>query len=349
VLELHTLGAIENYYGAVSPGSVGNNTQGQRAGYTEIDVFEFAKALTGWAVSDGGDSSPDTGAFLFRANRHYNFSQGPIEMMDVSITSPGGGESDVTDILDYLAGHYGTARFVAWKLCTRLIGDNPPESIVGSTADEFYNRRFDSDQLKEVYRHVLTSSEFTTTWGEKVRRPVETVVRAMRGCGVDLSMRIDHSPSNSIFGRLDDTSHYPFGYSPPTGFPDQREMWQGAGPLVMSWRTVTYMLRNTGENLPGSGPILNLAEQTNGLLPSTSDRTPQNIVNAWMDRALGYALPSNVSDRMVQFITDIAGIGSNQTLHDFTDTGNTGSGSTYQRIIRGVVGLILMAPDAMRR
>lgn len=349
VLELHTLGAIENYYGAVDPNTVGNNVHGQRAGYTEIDVFQFARALTGWAVSDTTDDSPDTGEFMFRPARHYNFSDGPIEVLDVTISGPGGGESDVTDILTYLARHYGTARYVAWKLCTRLIGDNPPESIVSSTADEFYNRRFDADQLKEVYRHVLLSSEFQTTWGLKVARPVETLVRAMRASDVDLTIRIDHGVSNGVFGRLDDTSHYPFGYGPPTGFPDERVFWQGAGPLIMSWRTITYMLRRSDENLPGSGPILNLAAQTNAMLPSTASRTPQNIVSQWMTRALGYALPTPVSDRAEQFITGIAGIGANQSLHDYTDTTNTTNSSTYQRIIRGVVGLVLMAPDAMRR
>ena len=349
VLELHTLGAIENYYGAVEPGTVGTNIHGQRAGYTEIDVFQFARALTGWGVADGNFSSADTGEFLFRADRHYDFSQGSIEVMDETINSPGRGESDVTDILDYLAGHYGTARYIAWKLCTRLIGDNPPESIVSSTADEFYNRRMDADQLREVYRHVLMSNEFQTTWGEKVKRPVETLVRAMRGANVDLTIRIDHSLSSSIFGRLDDTSHYPYGYRPPTGFPDFKEMWSGTGPLIMSWRTITYMLRQSSENLPGSGPFLNLAAQTNALLPSTASRTPRNIVSEWMTRSLGYALPTGVSDRMEQFITGIAGISATQSLHDYTDTNNTSNSSTYQRIIRGVVGLVLMAPDSMRR
>lgn len=84
----------------------------------------------------------------------------------------------------------------------------------------------------------------------------------MRASGADLTIRIDHSLSNGVFGRLDDTSHYPFGYSPPTGFPDERVMWQGSGPLVMTWRTITHMLRRSDENLPGAGPFLNLAEPT---------------------------------------------------------------------------------------
>lgn len=339
VLELHTLGAIENYYGAVDPNTLPNNSKGQRSGYTEIDVFEFAKALTGWAVSDTADGSPDTGEFIFRAHRHYDdWAEAPIRVMDVELTASNG-ENDVTDILDYLAGHFGTARFIAWKLCTRLIGDNPPTSIVDSTAEEFYARRNDADQLKEVYRHVLLSSEFQSTWGQKVKRPIETLVRAMRGASVDFTIRIDHSTSNSVFGRLDDTGQFPFGYAPPTGFPDEKEIWQGSGPLIMSWRTITYMLRQSS--------LVNLAEQTNSGIPDPNDRTPVNIVDFWMQRALGYALDGATADRMVQFITDT--IGGIDTDPINTDSSNTGSSSTYQRIIRAVVGLVLMAPDAMRR
>lgn len=338
VLELHTLGAIENYYGPADPATVPNNAKGQRAGYTEIDVFQFARALTGWGVSDSNYGSPDTGEFLFRSARHYDFSQGPLQVMDVSIAAPGGGEADVTDILDHLAGHYGTARFIAWKLCTRLIGDNPPEAIVASTADAFYDRRDDADQLREVYRHVLLSNEFQSTWGAKVKRPIETLIRAMRAADVDFTIRIDDSVSNGVYYRLDDTGQYPFGYEPPTGYPDEREMWQGSGPLIMSWRTITYMLRQSS--------IVNLADQTNTGIPLAADRTPQNVVDFWMDRALGYALDGAVTARIVQFITDLLAIASTDPIPNSADTG---ASSSYQRVIRAVVGLILMSPDALRR
>jgi uncharacterized protein (DUF1800 family) len=337
VLELHTLGAIENYYGAVEPGSLDDNIHNQRTGYTEIDVFQFARALTGWSVANGGNELPDTGAFIFNPDRHYNFSDGPIEVMDISISETGG-ESDVTNILNYLAGHYGTARHVAWKLCTRLIGDNPHPDIVESTANEFYNRRADGDQLKEVYRHVLLSDEFRNTWGAKTKRPVETLIRSMRAADVDLTFRIDDTVSNGIFGRLDDTGQFPFGYEAPTGYPDEKEMWLGSGPLIMSWRSVTYMLRQDS--------IVNLAAQTNIGIPEPADRTPANIVEFWMNRALGYSLDPVVGNRMVQFITDILSGLPTDPIN--TVTSNIGE-STYQRIIRAVVGLVLMSPDAMRR
>jgi uncharacterized protein (DUF1800 family) len=338
VLELHTLGAVENYYGAVEPGTVGTNSKGQRAGYTEIDVFQFARALTGWAVSDTTDGSPDTGEFIFRPGRHYDFSDGAIQVMDVSIPAPGGGEADVTGILDYLAGHYGTARYVAWKLCTRIIGEDPAESIVSSTADEFWNRRNDGDQLREVYRHILLSPEFLAAWGQKVRRPIETVVRAMRAASVDLSIRIDDGISNGVFSRLSNAGQYPFGYEPPTGYPDERALWQGSGPLVMSWRALTYLLRRS--------EVANLAEQTNIGIPVAADRTPNNLVAFWMDRALGYALEPAVADRVAQFVVDAVGGSVDAPVN--TDSENIGE-SSYQRVIRGLVGMILMAPDAMRR
>ncbi len=360
VLELHTLGAVKNYYGSVEPDSLdtdyGFNEKGERRGYTEIDVFEFAKALTGWGVSDTTDDSPDTGAFQFRPNRHYDdWLESPIKVMDMELTESQG-EADVTDILDYLAGHYGTAQYIAWKMCTRLIGDNPPQAIVDSTAEEFWNRRDDTDQLKAVCRHVLKSNEFQTTWGEKVARPVETVVRAWRASGVDLTMRLDHSESNNIWYRLDDTSHYPFGYGPPTGFPDERAMWQGSGPLIMSWRVVTFMLRRDS--------IVNQAAQTNAHFTNPDDRTARNIVAWWIYRALGYDLPQAFSDRIEQYVTEIlalkkpAYIGNYATdpfdligIDTTTLTNEDGSAKNndYQRIIRGVIGLILMSPDAMRR
>lgn len=347
VLELHTLGAVTNYYGSADPLTIDNNIHGQRAGYTETDVYEFAKALTGWGVDDNTFDSGDTGAFLFRPANHYDdWDDASLKIMDIELTETNG-EADVTEILDYLADHFGTAQYISWKLCVRLIGDNPDPGFVDLVATEFYNRRADADQLKEVYRFIITSNEFKTTWGEKVTRPVESVVRAWRASGVDLTFRIDDSASNDIWYRLDDTSHYPFGYSPPTGFPDERAFWQGSGPLIMSWRCITRMLRRDD--------TVNQAQQTNNHYTVVNDRTPRNIVHWWINRALGYDLPLDVEDRIVQFVTDITGDLDSVSLQMYTDTTDvlnmdgTAKNNTYQRIIRAVVGLILMSPEAMRR
>lgn len=253
VLELHTLGAVENYYGAIAPVTVPDNAFGQRAGYTEIDVFQFARALTGWGVADGDDGAPDTGEFLFRPSRHYDYSDGPIRVMDITINSDGG-ENDVIQILQYLADHFGTARFIASKLCQRLVGDEVSPALVDTIANEFYNRRADSDQLREVYRAILMSSEFQNAWGGKARRPLETVLRAWRAADVDFTPVDSNGISGGILGRLEQAGQRPWDIEPPTGFPDFKEFWQGSGTLIGSWRAVTYMLTRNG--------ILNLALET---------------------------------------------------------------------------------------
>ena len=355
VLELHTLGAIENYYGAVDPNTLGNNIKGQRTGYTEIDVFQFARALTGWSIANGTGGVADTGEFLFKNDQHYNnHASNPINVMDISLTV-NGGENDVTDILTYLANHYGTARFIAWKLCTRLVGDNPPASLVSSTADEFYNRRNDADQLKEVYRHILLSTEFQTTWGTKVKRPLENIIASMRATDIDIDFRYDHSPSNGIFGRLDDTGQKPFNYDDPTGYPDEKHLWSGSAPLVTSWKTITYFLNRSGHtfNDPDTGVTslryFNVAEQSNNLIPNTANRTPTQLVDTWMMHLRGYAYDAATRTRLISYVVDKSGATANQSIHDITDTNNISNASTYQRVVYTLIGLIMMSPDAIRR
>ena len=161
----------------------------------------------------------------------------------------------------------------------------------------------------------------------------------MRGADVDLTIRVDHSVSNSVFGRLDDTGQYPFGYDLPTGYPDESSMWQGSGPLIMSWRTVTYLLRRS--------EVANLGDQTN-LGVAESVRTPINIVDFWMTRAMGYTLDGSVVTKLVDFVVTTSGVADNVSITPAV-TNNTTAYSTYTKIIRGLVGLILMSPDAMRR
>lgn len=363
VLELHTLGAIENYYGAIDPSAIGNNSQGQRAGYCEIDVFEFAKALTGWGVADGDDGAPDTGEFLFRPNRHYDeHGTDPIRVMDITLNTDGG-ENDVTDILRYLADHYGTARFIAWKMCTRLVGDNPDQSLVASTADQFYTRRNDADQLREVYRHILMSSQFQTTWGSKVKRPMENVIAAMRAADVDIDFRYqantepeDHDPSDRVFDKMEQTGHRPYYNETPTGYPDEKSLWSGSGPLIMTWRIVTSFLKRSGRTYddPVTGELgrlefCNLAEQGNGEIPSSANRTPTQLVDMWMTRLRGYSYDSAIRNRLITYVSEQGGVTANQSLHDEMDTDNLANNSQYQEITYTLVGLILMSPDAIRR
>ncbi|MEO7795747.1 MAG: DUF1800 domain-containing protein, partial [Thermoanaerobaculia bacterium] len=186
LFELMTLGA-ENYFGvgaqAVVPqwgvGVVwpaGTPSAGEPipAGYVDNDVYETARAFTGWGVSG------TLGTFLYTASSHDNFQKAVLSLGQVNVPPNQADEKDGEDVLNMLAAHPGTGRHLARKLCRRLISDDPPQSLVETIGDLFTSLWQAPDQLKQVYEAILLSPEFKSIWGEKIKRPVEFSVSAMR-------------------------------------------------------------------------------------------------------------------------------------------------------------------------
>lgn len=343
LLELHTLGAVENYFGFIPPEQVPLNPEGRPRGYVEADVLELARLLTGFGVADGDNNAPDTGAFLFRANRHDNGSK-----VVVGLTVPGTGESELPVILDYLASHRGTAEFICWKLAVRLIGDTFSASspLVQQAANVFRNNWQAANQLELVYRTLILSNEFRTRWGDKAKRPVEIVIASLRAAGTDYTFQANQrtdvpAAANrpGVFGAFNDAGQAIFDYEPPTGFPEDRGIWQGTGPLILSWRAITRFLRETN-----SGALYaNVAEITNTLPPFA--RTPNLIVDFWLTRILGFPITSGKRSIMVSFVAQ----GGDPDAEITANTSDTNNNSDYQRRIRGLVELITMSPEFMMR
>ena len=106
------------------------HTVGLDAGYSQQDVEELARALTGWSVEEEG---PRRGGFIFRPEHHDG---GAKQIMGLSLPA-GGGVSDGEQALDYLARHPNTARFIAGTLVRHFIADSAPQSVVDRVADAF--------------------------------------------------------------------------------------------------------------------------------------------------------------------------------------------------------------------
>ncbi|HZU86195.1 MAG TPA: DUF1800 family protein, partial [Anaerolineaceae bacterium] len=220
LFELHTLGA-ENYLGVRDPNSVPTDENGLAVGYVDNDVYEAARCFTGWRVDDDiweGESDVGmSGNFLYYRPWHDRFNKFilgryiPADQEDMK---------DGRDVMDMLAAHPGTARFISRKLCRRLISDTPPESVVEMAAQVFLQAQADPDQLKQVVRAILLSDEFSQTWGEKIKRPFETAVAMLRAL-------------NAEFTRLPDGARWTFemmgqplfGRRPPDGYSDVKETW----------------------------------------------------------------------------------------------------------------------------
>jgi uncharacterized protein (DUF1800 family) len=158
------------------------HTLGVNAGYTQRDVQELARILTGFGINltNGtprlrperqGDYVRD-GVFEFNPNRHdYG------DKVLLGQTVKGRGPAELDEALDRLARHPATARFVSRKLAVYFVADEPPAALVDRMADTF--RTSDGD-IASVLRVMFRSDEFAASLGHKFKDPVHYVFSAVR-------------------------------------------------------------------------------------------------------------------------------------------------------------------------
>jgi uncharacterized protein (DUF1800 family) len=193
------------------------HTLGVDGGYTQKDVTEVARAFTGWTIEN-----PREGArYKFEPRIH---DPGEKIVLGHRIKA-GGGESDGEQVLDILARHPSTARFIATKLVRRFVSDAPPASLVDRAAARF--RETDGD-LREVMRTILTSAEFLSpdAYRVKVKTPFEFLVSAMRATGADVQ---DATP---LVRAMQQLGMPMYSCQPPTGYKDTADAWVNTGALV---------------------------------------------------------------------------------------------------------------------
>lgn len=239
LFELHTLGA-ENYYGVLNQDDVPTDSNGVPVGYVDQDVYEATRCLTGWSYSyNTGWGDDDTGQFLYRADRHDRFQK---FVLGQKFLPDQAAERDGEDLLDLVAYHPGTGKHIARKLCRRFISDNPPQSLVDSAAAIFYDNRYEDDQLTKVYRHILTSAELRTTWGEKVKRPLEVTVSFLRATDCQITFRQNHTPTSRFISYYNNIGQKLYSWGPPDGYPDTMEAWNTTGNRVFLWRMLNELI-----------------------------------------------------------------------------------------------------------
>ncbi|MSO46112.1 MAG: DUF1800 domain-containing protein [Acidobacteria bacterium] len=193
------------------------HTLGVDGGYTQQDVTEVARALTGWTIQDPRLS----GGFVFDRRLH---DRGQKVVLG-HVIKAGGGADDGEQVLDILAKHPSTAHFIATKLARRFVSDTPPGSLVDRVTARF--RETDGD-LREVMRTLLTSPEFLSpdAYRAKVKTPFEFVVSAVRATGTDVQ---DATPLVRAMRQLGMPLYM---CQPPTGYKDTADAWVNTGALV---------------------------------------------------------------------------------------------------------------------
>jgi uncharacterized protein (DUF1800 family) len=296
LFELHSMGA-ENYLGVKRQRDVPGYAEGKPVGYVDDDVYEATRCFTGWRVNDNKDEPGlrDDGTFAYYQPGHDRFQKTVLGRYFPPDQAP---MKDGRDVLELLAAHPGTARYISRKLCRRLVADNPPQSLVDKAAKVFTEKRDAPDQIKHVLRAIVLSSEFTQTWGEKVKRPLETYVSLCRAFEAEFEVNDDRLWGTYWLGQA------PFNHRPPDGYPDRREAWVSSTTLLRAWGFGLNLAHNWDENI--KTPIMN----ANG-----NRRKPTEIAEFWINRLLGRPLhPVSLRDDLVAFLAD--GGDPNATIDD---------------------------------
>lgn len=228
ILELHTLGV--------------------HGGYTQTDVTRFAKVLTGWSIGGlhGRARGGDPGRFFFRDNVHE-----PGEQIILGRSFEQEGVAQGEAVLQMLAQHPSTARFLATKLARHFIADVPPPALVEHLSSAYLNS---NGHLPTVYEALIGHDLAWQMPARKFKTPQELVFSTLRAFDTPPRDAQEALRSFEFLGQR------PFTPGSPAGWPDTAQSWDGADALM---HRVVWASR-VGERLEAGRDPLALCRETLG-------------------------------------------------------------------------------------
>jgi len=258
------------------------HTLGVDGGYTQNDVTELARVLTGWTIAQPDDG----GQFQFDPKRHE-----PGNKTVLNQTIYDSGQQEGLHVLDMLAHSPSTAHFVSQKLAERFVADNPPESLVKKMAAAFQ----DSDgDIREVLRTLFRSPEFWSPPYEnnKLKTPLEYLVSVLRTSGTEMEA------PDLVAQSLAQMGMQPYGQAVPTGYSMMAATWETEGALLSRINFVTALTQGKLNGLKfDPGNLLTLAIFDDPDMPRTKTVLLRN--HSSMDLAIALSqdalLPSGIS------------------------------------------------------
>ena len=201
------------------------HTLGVDGGYSQKDVFEVARCLTGWKIK----GEWERGIVYFDKSFH---DDGEKIVLGHKIAK-GGGEKDLDRVVDIVTKHPSCANYISTKLVRKFVADDPPPSLVKKCAAEF--TRTDGD-VKAVLRVLLKSDEFEDNRVSKLKRPFHYVVSALRSMGADTHAHTE------LMEYLQRMGQAPFQYPTPDGYPEEPSPWLGS--LMWRWKFALSLVQD---------------------------------------------------------------------------------------------------------
>jgi len=289
------------------------HTLGVNGGYTQKDVTEVARVLTGWTLKQPRQG----GGFVFEERMH---EPGDKHVLGHRIKS--GGENEGREVLHILAHHPSTAKFISTKLAMRFVSDDPPPALIARMTQTFLKKNGD---ISEVLRTMFHSPEFWApeSYRAKVKTPLEFVVSAVRTSGAEVS---DALP----LARQLQTMGMPlYGMQPPTGYSMKADAWINSSALLgrMNFALALTAGRLKGVQVdPGQMPAA-------GTAPADSEATLTALENG----LLGGNVSRQTHDTIASQLND-----PNISQRRLDDPARPPNTST-------IAGLLLGSPEFQRR
>ncbi len=194
------------------------HTLGVDGGFTEEDVIEVARCFSGWTYERRSLR------FVFNGAWH---DSGPKRVLGTAIAA-GGGLSDGETVLDLLAAHPSTARYVVTRMARRFVGDRPPPALIADVAATFGASGGD---LRATLRALLVHPITRRSPPAKLKRPFEMMVSLLR----NLEAGYQEGSLRLLLDWLGRLAHRPFAWPAPNGYPDHAGYWQSPNGLLQRW------------------------------------------------------------------------------------------------------------------
>jgi len=288
------------------------HTLGVDGGYTQKDVTEVARCFTGWTL----EKPREYADFKFDERLHD-----PDPKMVLGKKIHAGGMKDGEQVIELLARHPSTAKFISTKLARRFVSDTPPQSLVQRMAQTFQSSEGD---IRAVLKTMIYSPEFWSreAYRSKIKTPFELVVSTARALGSDVDTPM---PLVQWTGRIGEPLYQ---CQPPTGYADKAEAWVNTGALL---NRLNYSLALAGNKVRGS------RSDVGSLLGPNADGDAKAALNRAVQIFLGGQTAATTVETLEKQLANP------QVLQARLD-------DPVKRVDLGVVaGLVLGAPEFQRR
>jgi uncharacterized protein (DUF1800 family) len=288
------------------------HTLGVNGSYTQQDVTQVARVFTGWTI----DEPRQGGGFVYKPRLHE-----PGEKIVLGHKIKEGGEKEGMQVLEILARHPSTARFVSTELAQRFVSDEPPQSLIDAMSKTFL--KTDGD-IRAVLQTMFRAPEFWApeAYRARVKTPFEFVVSSLRATQAEIS---DPQP---LLAMLNKMGMPLYGMQPPTGYSTKADVWVNSAALL---DRMNFGLALAGNRLPGTS--FNLSQLLNG---AAAPDDPYQV-QLKLEQML---IPGDISKQTHQTIEER--IVTPQAMAQFEEPGHPAN-------VNVIAGLLLGSPEFQRK